>query len=93
MTSLALNFVITGASKVFVRVYDSTGALVKSLNQLAVEYGVTSGVVTSTGAIQDWTTATNLVGSKWYAVEIECAQPGSGNTVYIYDLKEVVSYQ
>ena len=54
--------------------------------------GVTTGVVTSTGAIQTWTTATNLVGSKWYAVEIEC-KGQIGDTVTIYNLKEVVSYQ
>ena len=93
LTSLALNFVVTGDSKVLVKVYDSTGALVKSLNQLSVDDGLTSGVVTSTGAIQDWTTATNLVGSKWYAVEIECKGFSTGDTITIYDFKEVVSYQ
>ena len=93
MTSLALNFVLSASSKIFDRVFASAGALVKDLGQLsASKTGVTPGVVTSTGAIQAWTTATNLVGSKWYAVEIEC-RASPGDTVYIYDLKEVVSYQ
>ena len=79
------------SSKVYVRVYDSAGALVKELGPLSVVQA-TPDVVTSTGAIQAWTTATNMVGSNWYAVEIEC-RAAPGDSVYIYDLKEVVNYQ
>ena len=92
LTSLVLNFVLVGSGvRILVKVYDSAGALVKDTGVLSSSNGVTLGVVTST-AIQAWTSATNLVGSNWYAVEIEC-RAGFGDSVYIYDIKEVVIYQ
>ena len=93
LTSLALNFVVGSSSaKIWERVYDSTGALVKELGLLSEGTGVAPGVVTSTGPMQFWTTATNMVGSNWYAVEIEC-RASPGDSVCVYDLQQVVSYQ
>ena len=92
LVSLSLNFVLVQGGRINVRVYDDTGALVQELGQLSEQTGVTLGAVTNTGPIQSWTTATNMVGSNWYAVEIEC-RASPGDSVCVYDLQQVVSYQ